>query len=407
MFFGRRRTDPETRAPRFRISAVRLEVSFPLMRLGRSHSDDETDWLSELSEVLDTLPELIATFDRDGRLLWMNASGIELLGYTDERLQGLLLSDLYPEPDVEQLIAEALPEATVRGSWSGAAALVTADHSRIDTHQRWTAHETGEKKTLAFTLVARPMQNARDIELRNRRECLVAVSLGLVHDLNNCLGPIAAYADLASTLVDADSPIKRYLDQILRAAARCSALSSRLSDLSRAREPQVTTVDMAEIAKEIVGWLRVTRPDLIITFSNDDATTLVPGDPVQLHQVVMNLAKNGVEALSDRAGSVSLRVDHDDPAGAPLPTGSYLRFEVRDDGPGIDETIQDRVFEPFFSLRPHGSGLGLAVTRTIVRAHGGIVQIERADPNGTVASVFLPLASPAPPTARRDGDGRG
>jgi two-component system nitrogen regulation sensor histidine kinase NtrY len=105
----------------------------------------------------------------------------------------------------------------------------------------------------------------------------------------------------------------------------------------------------------------------------------------------MNLAKNGVEALSDRAGSVSVRIDHADPVGAPLPAGSYLRLQVRDDGRGFDDTNRERVFEPFFSTRRHGSGLGLAVTRTIVRGHNGFIQVERAEPRGTVATVYLPL----------------
>jgi signal transduction histidine kinase len=205
------------------------------------------------------------------------------------------------------------------------------------------------------------------------------------------MGPIAAYADLAATLVTPGSPIQRYLNQILRAAVRCSSLSTRLSDLSRDREPELTIVDMAEIAREIAGWLKVTRPDSSIEFSSDVVAATVEGDPVQLHQVVMNLAKNGVEALSDRAGSVSVRIDHADPVGAPLPPGSYLRLQVRDDGRGIEPTIQQRVFDPFFSTRPHGSGLGLAVTRTIVRDHNGFIQIERAQPRGTIATVHLPL----------------
>jgi signal transduction histidine kinase len=391
MFFGKGPTDVMTHVLGFRVASVRLGITFTLMRLDKPPSHDEPEWPSVLSAVLDALPELIATFDGDGRLRWINAAGIDLLGHAEEKLHELLLSDLYAEPDFERLIGSALTEAPTRGSWIGVASLVTADDTRIETHQRWLAHGPAEKKTLALTLVARPLQNARELELTNRRECLAAASLGLVHDMNNCMGPIAAYADLAATLVTPGSPIQRYLNQILRAAVRCSSLSTRLSDLSRDREPELTIVDMAEIAREIAGWLKVTRPDLSIEFSSDVVAATVEGDPAQLHQVVMNLAKNGVEALSDRAGSVSVRIDHADPVGAPLPPGSYLRLQVRDDGRGIEPTIQQRVFDPFFSTRPHGSGLGLAVTRTIVRDHNGFIQIERAQPRGTIATVHLPL----------------
>jgi PAS domain-containing protein len=136
------------------------------MQLGKSLSHDDPEWPSVLSAVLDALPELIATFDGDGRLRWINASGIDLLGYAEEKLHELLLSDLYPEPDFERVIGDALAEAAIRGSWIGAAALVTADDTCIETHQRWLAHEPAEKKTLALTLVARPLQNARELERR-------------------------------------------------------------------------------------------------------------------------------------------------------------------------------------------------------------------------------------------------
>ncbi len=364
------------------------------MRPPESLSDDEPLRWSELSEVLDALPDIIATFDRDGRLLCMNTAGIDRLGYTAHKLRGLLLTDLYPEPDAERVVVGPLQEAITRGSWSGIAPLVAADASRIKTQQRWVAHRADKGRTLRFTLVARPVQDASDIELRNRREGLVATSLGLVHDMNNCLGPISAYADLASAVVETDSPAQRYFEQILRAAARCSALAARLSDLARARQPELTSVDIAEIARETVSWLKVSRPDLKIELSSTDLSTKVFGDPVQLHQVVMNLARNGVEALSDRAGSVSIRMDHADPERATLPAGSYLRLEVRDDGRGIDDETQAHIFEPFFSTRPEGSGLGLAVSRDIVQAHQGILKIEPAIPKGTLAVVYLPLVTP-------------
>lgn len=360
----------------------------------RSPSNDGSLRWSELSEVLDTLPEVIATFDRDGRLLSMNAAGTDLLGYTTNKLHGMLISDLYPEPDVERVITEVLQEAITRGSWSGALSLVAADASRVETQQRWVAHRVDKKATLAFTLVARPVENPGDTELRNRRECLVAASLGLVHDMNNCLGPITAYADLAASAVGSDSRVLRYLEQILDAAERCASLAARLSDLSRARQPELTVVDVVPIAREIVGWMRVTRPDLNIELTSNDAECAVLGNPAQLHQVVMNLTRNAVESLSDHAGSVTIRMDRADPERAVLVAGSYLRLAVRDDGRGVDEASRARIFDPFYSTSPHRSGLGLAVCRDVVQAHDGLLTIEPAHPRGTLAVVYLPLHRP-------------
>jgi signal transduction histidine kinase len=223
------------------------------------------------------------------------------------------------------------------------------------------------------------------------------MSMGFVHDLNNILGPIVAYAELAATTIAPGGKTARYIEQITRAAERGRALATRWAELARDREPKRSLVDMAEIAREIVGWLRVTRPDLRIELSCDEIVTTVVGDPVQLHQVVLNLAQNGAEALSDRAGSLTIRIDHAKPDEAT--SGHYLRLEVRDDGRGIDEGIEARIFDPFFSTRTEGSGLGLNVSRAIVLAHNGVIRLERSSPKGTTATVFLPVA----PCERRLG----
>lgn len=396
MFIGKTPTDTITTPIVFRGSSVRVEFSFPLVRR-QSDPSHEPEWFSELSEVVDSLPDLIATFDRDGRLMMINTAGIDLLGYSEPSLKGLLISDLYPEPDAERIFGDALQQALSQGSWAGCAALKDAEGKPIETYQRWVAHRLHQEKTRAFTLVARRLSepSAGD-ELRNRRESLAAMSMGFVHDLNNILGPIVAYAELAAATIDDGSKTARYVEQITRAAERGRALSARWAELARKREPKRSLVDIAKIASEIVGWLRVTRPDLRIELSCNDVVTTVLGDPVRLHQVVLNLAQNGVEALSDRAGSIIIRIDHarpDETTG-----GDYLRLEVRDDGRGIDEKIEARIFDPFFSTRTEGSGLGLNVSREIVLAHNGVIRLERSAPKGTTATVFLPLASDDAPT---------
>lgn len=392
MFFVKTPTPTTPKPAIFRRPSVRVEISFPPVRKNDpSHS--ELEWLSELSEVVDSLPDLVATFDRDGRLLMINTAGIDLLGYSGHSLRGLLISDLYPEPDAERILGDALQQALTQGAWAGCAALKDAEGKRVETYQRWVAHQLHEDKARAFTLVAhRLSESSARNEVRNRRESLAAMSMGFVHDLNNILGPIVAYSELAATTIEAGTPAARYVEQITRAAERGRALSTRWAELARDREPKRSLVDMAEIAREIVGWLRVTRPDLRIELSCDEVVTTVVGDPVQLHQVVLNLAQNGVEALSDRAGSIKIRIDHARPDASEATSADYLRLEIRDDGRGIDDGIEARIFDPFFSTRTEGSGLGLNVSREIVLAHNGVIRLERSEPKGTTATVFLPIA---------------
>ena len=400
MFFGKTPPDAstETKALDRKRPSVRLEISFPLVRHHRDQLPNQREWLNELPEVVDSLPDLVATFDRDGRLLLVNAAGIDLLGHSQQTLTVLLLTDLYAEADAERIVDQALQQALTDGSWSGCAPLRHADGRPIEAHQRWVAHKLHETKARAFTLIARPLpESCNDAELRNRRESLAAMSLGFVHDLNNVLGPIAAYADLASSVVGADDAAARYLENIAAAAELGRGLTTRLTALAREREPKRSVVDLSELAHEIVRWLRVSRPDLDIQLERDDnVVTTVIGDPVQLQQVVLNLARNAGEALSDRAGSIRVRIDHAQPPQSKRAhEGNYVRLGVHDDGRGIHEAAEARLFEPFFSTRADGSGLGLNVSREIVRAHDGIITVEPGEPSGTRATLYLPLWDPA------------
>ena len=235
MFFGKAPTGASTKPTFWGRPLVRLEISFPLVRRHSDPSHGEPAWLAELSEVVDSLPDLVATFDRDGRLVMINAAGIALLGYAEQTLTDLLISDLYPEPDAERILGDALQQTLTQGSWTGCAALKDADGQRVDTHQRWVAHQLHHERTRAFTLVARRLtESGTADEVRNRRESLAAMSLGFVHDLNNVLAPITTYAELAATVIETDSPATRYIEQIRRAAERGRALSRRLAELARA-----------------------------------------------------------------------------------------------------------------------------------------------------------------------------
>ena len=112
MFIGKAPTDTSTKPSVFRRPSVHVEFSFPLVRRQSDPSHSEPEWFSELSEVVDSLPDLIATFDRDGRLMMINTAGIDLLGYSEPSLRGLLISDLYPEPDARAYLRRRVATGT-------------------------------------------------------------------------------------------------------------------------------------------------------------------------------------------------------------------------------------------------------------------------------------------------------
>lgn len=372
MFPGARNTGWYWRRPRHHWLALRVELAIPPM------FDWKEDCL-ELLDVLDDLPELVATFDRDGRLLFLNETGRRLLGWEEPVSEKTLLWDLFTERDSERLLSEALAQAAQERSWSGRAELVRRGGSPVHVRARLITHAPDTSRLRAFTVLAQP---AGDLTLGAADSH--TVSARFLHDLNNLLGPIIAYASLADTQVEETGPIKRYLGQILVAANGARELVGKAQrPKSAGGSEERRRIVLADLVRGAVDWLRVEHPHH--RFEIDAASNApVVGDRGALEQVILNLCYNAVEALPSEGGLVTLTVrDAED--------GKSLRVTVRDNGFGMDPDVLSRVFEPFFSTKRGGTGVGLAATREVVRRHGGSIRIESAPGEGTSVHVELPV----------------
>jgi signal transduction histidine kinase len=329
--------------------------------------------------VLDALPEIIASFDHDGRLLYLNAAARLWLQIEDQALETAILSDLMSEPAAERLLREALPEAARTGRWQGTGEILPRNGKPLPVMQQLVSHPPGEGRQIAFTLVATPLPDSIA-----DRETLIATSLGFLHDLNNLLGPILAYAALAQEKVEGSSPVQRYLAQILAAAERARGLSERVLKRMRPRESASQRVVLRDLVQEVAAWLRTQHERHDIEVESPLSSHGILGDSVGLQQMILNLGKNAVEALPPEGGKVWLAVRE-------VEGRDELRLTVRDNGHGMDEAILGRIFEPFFSTKPGGTGVGLSITREVVRRHRGTMTIESAKGSGTSFHVQLPI----------------
>lgn len=359
--------------------ALRFSLWGRLIMGSRKHSEDSPPDIEELALILDSLPEIVASFDGDGVLLYVNAAGRLWLQIGDHERQTAVLPDLMSEPAAERLLREALPEALRTGRWHGRGELLPRKGNPLPVMQHLVSHPPEEGRRLAFTLVATPLQESFE-----DRETLIATSLGFLHDLNNLLGPIIAYADLARERVERSSPVQHYLAQILTAADRARGLAERVLQRMRPREGASRPVVLADLVREVVTWLRTEHPRHDVEVEAPLSTRYILGDAVGLQQMVLNLCKNAVEALRPEGGKVWIAVRE-------VEGRRELRFTVRDNGHGMDEAILGRIFEPFFSTKPAGTGVGLSITREVVRRHRGTMTIESARGSGTTFHVQLPI----------------
>jgi signal transduction histidine kinase len=335
--------------------------------------------VQELGVILDALPEIIASFDHDGRLLYVNATARLLLQIEDQALETAILSDLMSEPAAERLLREALPEAARTGRWQGPGEILPRKGNPLPVMQQLLSHPPDGGQQIAFTLVATPLPDSVA-----DRETLIATSLGFLHDLNNLLGPILVYAALAQEKVESSSPVQRYLAQILAAAERASELSERVLKRLRPGESASRRVVLADLVQEVASWLRAQHPHHDVEVESPLSTRGILGDAAGLQQMVLNLGKNAVEALPPEGGKVWIAVRE-------VEGRNELRLTVRDNGHGMDEAVLGRIFEPFFSTKHAGTGVGLSITREVVRRHRGTMTIESAKGSGTSFHVLLPF----------------
>ena len=239
-----------------------------------------------------------------------------------------------------------------------------------------------------------------------KMEAIGRFASGIAHDFNNVLGGIMAFGEMLFDEAPEDAPRKRYAQNVLTAAGRGRELVAQILTYSRRQPGKHEPTDACRIVAETLEFLRASLPGSVtLTVSIPDAPLVVIGQATQLHQIVMNLCNNAVQAMNAR-GSLHVAVTSVDvSAEHPLSHGSlrparYACLSVEDSGSGMDEATLARIFEPFFTTKEagRGTGLGLALVYAIVTDLGGAIDVMSAPAQGSTFSLYLPLAD-MPPSA--------
>ena len=219
------------------------------------------------------------------------------------------------------------------------------------------------------------------------------VVASIAHEVNQPLFAIVSNARAAGTLLSRGEPdlaeIGAALEDIVQDANRASAIIGRVRTFLQRKPTEHLVVDLNGVVETVRTFLGPELARRRVTLELDLATALPPvlGDAVQLQQVLVNLLINGTDAMeSVPPGRRQLRVR----TASGTRHDSRVRLDVTDAGPGLDPEAKKRLFEPFFTTKPNGLGMGLAICRSIVEAHGGRIQLEQTGP-GTTIRVCLPV----------------
>ena len=235
-----------------------------------------------------------------------------------------------------------------------------------------------------------------DLAHVSRITTLGEMTASIAHEVNQPLGSVVNNANACLAILPSGSPraeeVRQALGEIIEGADRASAVISRIRNLSKKVPYETALVDLNHIVTEVMSLVRhesATR-QVNIQIKTDGNLPAIPGDRVQLQQVLLNLVANGMDAMtkvepSKRTMTISARsVTRDE--------NPEVLVSVQDAGTGFKPNEQDRLFEAFYSTKPDGMGLGLAISRTIVEAHGGRLWAESNQGAGATFLLSLPIA---------------
>ena len=250
--------------------------------------------------------------------------------------------------------------------------------------------------------VTQRMQLEKELQQALKMEAVGQLAGGIAHDFNNLMTGILCHAGLLKTGTPSADEVRETADLIEGAARRAAELTSQLLGFARGGKHQDVPVDLNATIETSVRLLsRSLDPRIRVRTEFRDTAAYTRGDPVQMEQVVLNLAMNARDAIPD-GGEMTFATHCRDvpeeacggrPRAAP---GRYVVLEVKDTGGGIPKELLGRIFEPFFTTKPQGkgTGMGLAMVYGIVRNHGGWVEVVSEPGRGTTFQVFLPAAGP-------------
>lgn len=346
--------------------------------------------------------------EQDGSLIMTgaNPSAERIVGVRHEELIGKRIEEAFP-----RLAGTDIPDlyrSVARGEMEQHSFEIDYDDGRVIGTYDVHVYQSGQNEiTVNFLDISERKRSeeerarfAEQFQQTQRLESLGVLAGGIAHDFNNILQAIMGNATMASMRLAPDSPAVTCLLNIEQASARAADLCRQMLAYAGKGQCPRSSIRLGKLVDEMVRMLRASiSQNVTIHLEAPQVLPTVKGDDSQIRQIVMNLIINAAEAIGEEPGTILVtlrRVDvaaagsDKDHLGRPIAPGSYVRLEVADSGCGMTEEVQSHIFEPFYTTKFTGRGLGMSAVLGIISSHGGALRLASEAGLGTTFWVYLP-----------------
>src|SRR5215510_4041338 len=390
----------------------------------RKTEEDLQKSLKELADIKFALDEssIVAITDQSGIIKYVNDKFCEISKYSREELIGQdhrIINSAYHSKEFIRNLWTTIASGKV---WRGEIRNRAKDGSYYWVDTTIVPFLNAEEKPYQYVAIRSDITEKKRMESQflraQRMESIGTLAGGIAHDLNNVLSPILMAIDMLQ-LKATDETSRKWLDVLRANAERGGNMVRQVLSFARGVEGERVALQPKHLIKEIVKILRETLPKSIeISFQIPNDLWMISADATQMHQVLMNLCVNARDAMPE-GGAISIKAENTflDENYARMhieaKAGRFVVITVSDTGPGMTAEIQSRIFEPFFTTKDmsKGTGLGLSTALTIVKSHGGFINVYSEPHKGSSFTLYIPaleapgLAQEQPQTELPTGNG--
>ncbi|MBT3193674.1 MAG: PAS domain S-box protein [Verrucomicrobia bacterium] len=372
------------------------------------------------------LPGAAFVKDADGKFIYMNATGLQMCDLTPTDYTTKTDYDIYPPTLADQFAEEE--KRILRDNRENRALIRTLHEDSPRAVQTYKfpipAQDQSRPMIGGIAMDVTEQENAenerrkieKQMQQAQKLESLGVLGGGIAHDFNNLLMGMLGHADLALTQLPEEALARQNIEEVITSAQRAADLANQLLAYSGEGKFLVETVSLSLLVGEMSNLIEVSiSKKAMLQLNLDQSIPAIRCDVTQIRQIIMNLIVNASDALEEESGNITLTtgltraaINSDDTyLGSELPEGEYVFARISDTGCGMDEDTRARIFDPFYTTKFAGRGLGLAAVMGIVKNHDGAISLESEPEKGTTFTVYLPAVADKPkprPVAGAESD---